>query len=279
MLKKLILTSALVFITNAAYASQSNLFSNDAADAKVTATGDPNVFLIDYPGKKVYHDCVTGLPRMAIQYVSRVDQNTSIISNGLYYEKQLPPNCQPKQNTRVGVNAMRIYDENGLTTHQMVRLIPFSATSYVVSGVYEKDSVAMKTTNLFPAVREFATGPYFRYQQYLQCLRSQTDYLLINGVISSQKPDEYLLSEFNLAPADYMWSAILLPNGSSIGFLFSNQQTKTREMNSNISRNILSLAMLEKTLKFQIPMSSKHDKDKIVFELPVDKKLAGCRDI
>lgn len=278
MLIRTLITALLALSASNVSAFQSNLFGPEDYPAKVSPTGDPTVFLVEYPSKKVYHDCNTGLPRMAIQYVSRVDQSTSVISNELFFEKSLSPSCQPNQNTRVGVNSMRIYDENGLTTHQMVRLIPFSASSYVVNGVYESDSVATKTTNLFPAVREFASGPYYRYQQYLQCLRSQTDFLLVNGVINTEKPNQYLLNEFNIAPADFMWSAILLPNGSSIGFLFSNQKTKTRTMNSNIARNILSLEMLEKTLKFQIPMTSKHDKKTVAVELPVNKSLTGCRD-
>ena len=261
------------------FASPINVFGPSDHKVNVSQTGDPKVFLIEYPGKKVFHDCETGLPRMAIQYVQKLDQPQSGTAGTLYFERQLPPSCQPKQNIRIGINALRIHNERGTTTHQISRLIPFSATAIYEAGLYRDDTVGFKTTNMFPVVREFANGPLVKYQQVVQCLRGQTDFLLLNGLIHRSKPDPFIKQEFGITPPDFFWSVMLLPNRQSFAFLFSNQQTTSRSMAQDIMRYQVSIEALERTLNITIPHTERYDKQKTDPNIPINKAIQSCSSV
>lgn len=281
MIKKLLSLSLVALSMSAAANSNlpENLFGPNDHKAKVSATGDQTVVMVEYPGKKVFHDCNTGLPRMAIQYVQKLDQIQGIQSGTLYFEREIPPRCQPKQDIRIGINALRLYNDKGTTTHQISRLIPLAATSITETGRYIDDAIGFKTTNLFPVVREFANGPHRKYQQYVQCLRGQTDFLLINGLIHTEKPDPFLYEKFGVITPDFFWSVFLLPNKQSFAFLFSNQQTSTRSMAADIVRYQISLESLERTLAITIPHSERYDKKLVDPNFPINKQLSACRDM
>lgn len=253
-----------------------DLFGPNDHERIVSKTENPTVFKIEYPYMTVFHDCTTKLPRMAIALVSQRDQKSIAQPSTVYFESQLPPACQPNTSIKVGQNFARFKSANKLSKHLPERLIPMAATSIVQGTTYVNDTHTYKTTNFFPSTIEMKYGPWYQYSQFVQCLRSQTKFVMVNGLIHNDKSNDLYVEHNAFSTPDFVWSALLLPNGDSFSFIFSNKDMPNRTITTDIRRYLVNLETLEKTLGFPIPMAETFNKKQVIGQLPNNKALVGC---
>lgn len=249
-------------------------FVPESIKAEAKPTGDPNVYLVEYADKKVFMDCSKRAPRMAIARVYKQEAYSDMTSSNIFYERELPTKCQPTASLATGINYSTMFDEARYSKHLNAKLIPEPATGLVDGLRYEIDPVSDSITNHFPALKEFYYGPLINYNKYIQCLRANTSFTLINGLIYGD--NNSYKSTYGIDTPDFMWSVILLPNGLSQTYLFSNSPTRGREMNMNIERYVVSINELETTLGYKLPVGDRRNRNTVTPKLQINMKSPAC---
>jgi hypothetical protein len=243
---------------------------------EVKPTGDMNVFAIEYDTTFVYMDCIARIPRMAMANVRKHDQNITSRSNEVYFERSLKPECQPKTTIEQGGNYAQLFNEEGYVYYNNGNLIPQSAINIADNTTYANNINAMKVTNFFPIHRQLSSGPWETYTTYIQCLRANTSFALINGLIMPKQPNTELYGDYGILIPEFVWSAILLPNKTIQVFMFSNSPTTRGVMTSDIKRYIITAASLERVIGFTLPNTGGYNKEQPVANINLDMSKIGC---
>lgn len=225
------------------------------AGGSVSAEQVPERYItVKHDGYTLVMDCVARMPLM-FQFRLGKDVWNEPHSDNFDFDPKVPRYCQQTRTKGYGSKKGTIYHRGHLV----------GANAMDNSKHTMEESFYM--TNVVPQASEFNRGAWLATEEYQECLREQSDILVVGGVAFNDDTNDYFLRGHSVKTPDLFWKIVITGQGGYYAWIFPN----TDEMvESEAIKHMTSIAQIENTIGFSLNLGSSRQLP--VSSLPKNRK-------
>lgn len=194
---------------------------------------------VKHSGYELVMDCITNTP-VLFKFKLGIDTWNEKRSDDFGLDPKAPRSCQQ--------TSARSYGKRKGTLYHRGHLVGANA----MDGTKRNMEESFYMTNIVPQAERFNTGAWLLTEEYQECLREESNILVIGGLIYDDDKNDYFIRSHNIKTPDYFWKVIVTGEGY-YAWIFPNTNGATK---NNTKQYMTTIYNIESTIGFSLNLSS-----------------------
>lgn len=194
---------------------------------------------VQHKGFSLVMDCVTRTP-VLFQFRLGKDVWNEPRTDNFDFDPQLPAECQQASSQSYGYRNGTLYHRGHLV----------GANAMDNTRTTMEESFYM--SNIVPQASDFNTGAWKLTEEYQECLREESDILVLGGVAFNDEKNDFFMRGHQIKTPDVFWKVIVTGEGY-YAWMFSNTDEMTKEVANDY---LTSITNIENTIGFTLNLES-----------------------